>query len=468
MNLLMKSGITLAMGAALLACGGGGGGGGSSLASGGISGTGSGTITGFGSIILNGRGEFETENAEIRIDDDPTPLVQQDLGLGMVVEVEVENADDDFAIGDATRIQVVHEIKGPVTSTSPLEVLGQPLVITGGTVLVNVDLSLVQELDELEVSGRRDDAGVIQVSRLEDKARQLTEWKLMGEVRELDPTASTFKIGTADANQIVDFSGATVEDCDGGLANRLRVEVKAPKSSGFSPGDTLAASKVECKPDVLNAPANVTGTIQGEFEGFVTAVTDPNDPNSAFTIGDQQVTRSASTSYEGGTAEDLVVGVKLDAKGAFNTGTGVLAATRIRFRETRFRIEGALDASDTDSVTILGIEIQLTAQTERDAAFDRPGVRVRGFVDSDGTLYASELGDRSDDAVRLRGPVENIDRVANTFELLGVTIDTDHLSDSQAFMERLTEGAEVDAEGGLYDGLDNILFGADLEIENED
>ena len=90
--------------------------------------------------------------------------------------------------------------------------------------------------------------------------------------------------------------------------------------------------------------------IEGEFEGFVTAVASPPvtavASPSEFQMGQQRIIHSAGTVFEGGDITDIAAGVKLEAQGDYNTGTGILTADKIRFRETRVRIEAPLDSAN--------------------------------------------------------------------------------------------------------------------------
>ena len=94
----------------VLACGGGGGG--TDVAGGGIGGTGisSGPISGFGSIFVAGT-EWETGEAEVRIDGEP--YSETDLRLGMQTVVRGTKSEDG-ATGTATSVDVDNAVEGPI------------------------------------------------------------------------------------------------------------------------------------------------------------------------------------------------------------------------------------------------------------------------------------------------------------------------------------------------------------------
>ncbi len=104
----------------LSGCGGGGSAGGGTNTAG-IGGTGriaSGTITGFGSIFLNGTEYFGINTANCIIDDnDRTGNCQQNLELGMVVEV---TGTIDGTTGIATQVIFDDDVDGPVSGISAI------------------------------------------------------------------------------------------------------------------------------------------------------------------------------------------------------------------------------------------------------------------------------------------------------------------------------------------------------------
>jgi hypothetical protein len=195
--------------------------------------------------------------------------------------------------------------------------------------------------------------------------------------------------------------------------------------------------------------------------------------------------------FEGGAAEDIIVGVKLEAEGDLNTNTGILTASKIRFRETRVRIEaplnvpgGGLGSSFIIMDVITVITNPLTG--DDDGLVDGSGttgnqqVEVRGFVDGSGDVIATEVRERGSadlTNVRLRGPIDNI--VNPTFEILGVTVDTataasifdDTVSPAQSinattFFNRVSDGIPVQVDNGTFSSGPPIITNGDIEIED--
>ena len=475
----------------LAACGGGGGGGDEGsvvvdtdgvidVVNGDVGGTGIGTITGFGSVIVNDIRRFTVNSAtSISIDDDE--VSESDLREGMVVRFDIsDDANGNFTAGTAVNIAASNRVKGPISATNPLSVLGQLVVVTGSTVLDSIPDSNPANLalgDIVEVAGFADQSGVIQAARLEYKPGGVALWKVLGNVSNLLNNTS-FSLGALDIN----LNGTVPRDCTGGLQNGDFVEVKATADSAYRAGDSLGTvTSVECQTNALAAPLNSVATrIEGEFEGFVTAVTSASE----FQMGQQRVVYRADTEFEGGNASDIAVGVKLEAEGDFDTGTGILTADKIRFRETRVRIEAPLDSASVVpgvSLEIMGIRVIFTSQTEDDDGILASGsgirqVEVRGFVDAAGVVIAEQLRDRGtadSNGVRVRGPVSTI--VPTTFEILGLGADTatarsitdsnDSAIDSDTFFSLISNGTPVEIEDARWDGVSRLDNGK-ISIED--
>jgi hypothetical protein len=484
----------------LAACGGGGGGGGGGgiIAGGGVSGTGLGTITGFGSVQINDIRTFNVDaNTSFFLDD--TPVADQaaleallcgggacgNSNPGMVARVEIgPDVSTDFTSGTAVTVTALNQVKGPITGTAPLEALEQTLIVTGDTVLENIPGNNVTNLvngDVVEVSGFDNGNNSILVTRIEFKGNNnagILEWKLVGIAGNVVANTS-FTIG----NQLIQLNGVVPRDCTGGLSNGDLVEVKASADPGFiAGGDTLdTVTDVECLIPGLGVPGNPNGVIlDAEIEGIVTSINAPGD----FIVNGQRVVTNAGTLFENGLAEDIVIGARLEAEGDLDTTTGILTADEIKFRGNRVRIEAPVNIPGGGvgaSFTMLDvITVNTSALTEDDdGLIDGSGnsgnrqVRMRGFADSSGTVFATELEDRGagdPNDVRLRGPTADTCDPNNgdtLLTILGVTVDTDSnaipriytneavepnvvLADNVAFCALVSVGSNVEAENGIF------------------
>lgn len=452
---------------------------------GGVGGTGTGTITGFGSIIINDTKIFDL-NTSTTITLDGEAITEAQLAEGMAVQVDIgKDVSADFSTGTALLIEAATVVKGFVTSVTPLQVLHQDIIVTGDTVLANIpssDIALLSIGDEVEVYGYADHNNVFQASRIDLKSGGLDIWKLTGTVSNLVADTS-FLIG----NQTVEFTNSLLVDCgiagSAPLANGDQVEIKASVDVGFSPGSALTTViSVECPQPGLQIPADSPAVMNAQVEGFVNAL---GASPSQFEVNGQTVVINDVTEYLGGTLADIEVGVRLEAEGDLDIATGVLTADKIRFRDTRVRIEAPVASAAViagEYLIIMGIKVTATVSTEDRDNIISTGVadqqvEVRGFIDNSGAVYANRVtlrGASDPTNVRLRGPVSNI--VTNAFEILGVMIAADTATGlfDQAgtslsllnFMDLLVDGSEVDVQNGSYDDLVNIIDNADIQLEN--
>ncbi|MBS0394558.1 MAG: hypothetical protein JSR54_08025 [Proteobacteria bacterium] len=349
----------LLLAAALAACGGGYGGQGSSYTppaqSAGPAGVAIGAITGFGSVHLNGK-KFETTSATISIDG--KAATQSDLQVGDVIEVKSHH---DSASGKdvADTIEMHSNVLGPVdavdTAAQSLRVLGQAIAVSAdtsfGSGISPASLAGVAVGDVLRVSGMTGADGTIHATRIE-RAPSGAVFHVIGTAAATDVAARTLKINAL----VVDFSAATLVDFpssgpqDGDL-------VEADGSSLDAAGE-FKATRLERR-NGKDLKADADG--EAEVEGIVTRFASTSD----FDVAGTSVVASASTSFEGGSASDLALNVRVEVEGTVNA-SGVLNATRIRIEHpSTVRLVAQVDAVDAagGTVTLLGTTVSVTAMT---------------------------------------------------------------------------------------------------------
>ena len=506
MKTALGRGVTL-LAAILAVAGCGGGSGDSILAGGGIGGTGIGTVTGFGSIIFNDDTKLDiAPDSEVRVDGQE---VEQSLLFGAAdcsgadplcglvgrFDARADFGDDSqnpgFKRGTAERIELEHHVKGPITRIDPLEALGQPLVITGETVLaggVNSGGSNLVVGDLVEVSGLVD--GAIQVTRLERKgnlgdanaSNALPEWKIIGRVTDVTATVGLFDVN----GQRVSVSQFT--DCPGGLQVGDLVEVKADFDGSFAtnPGRTLAATTVECREEGLKIPAGVSGSLEAEVEGIVNDVSqfDPLAGTGVFLVHGQEVRVYTTTSFEGGTPQDIVTGAKVEVEGALDTTSGELQADKIEFDEQRVSLTAMVDdvtgGLGSQFTTDLGVTVRTTALTEdEDGLLDGSGnhsgmqrLEIKGYLDGN-DIVATEvkLAGGGGGQSEVRGPASNIDAGNYRFEILGVTVFVPDTADLDPWADRNDLFNELDGNSELVLEVEGSFSAGVLtaeEVERED
>jgi hypothetical protein len=419
--------------AALAACGGGSGGDGGVA---GIDSTGrpvtvaTGAITGFGSVIVNGI-RYETNGATFMIDG--RLGTQSELAVGDVVLVKGDVASGATS-GTAQSVTFDDAVEGPIAA---IDAANNTFVVLGQLVRVGPDTSFDDSLQPasfaglvvgnfVEVSGLVRSDGSIGATRIEPKPAG-GELELTGSVSNLDSTARRFNINAL----VVDYSAAAMlqDFPNGAVANGQLIEVKG---STVGAGGTLNATRLEFKGNRLG----VTTGDRVEVEGFVTRFVSAAD----FDVAGVPVTTNAQTIFEGGTAANVGLNVKVEAEGVMSSA-GVLVATKVDIRRgSAVRVVAQVDAVNpaARSFVVLGITVRTDSLTRSEdkssqdvSPFGASNLNVGDYVEvrgaelpaGSGEVLASLL-EREDlrPEVELQGFVETI--AQPTLEILGVTINT--------------------------------------------
>jgi hypothetical protein len=501
---LLKFIPSILIAAAVIGCTGGGGGSGGGQTAGierlGVS---SGTVTGFGSIFVNGV-EFETDSAEFDIDEDASGSSQDDLDVGDTVIVTFDPA----AAGSVAQTVFSDEaVEGPIDSINApdcgLVVAGQCVLIDAGTSfddsIPTASIDGLNPGDFVEVSGLFDSSdGVsldrIRATRIELKPSVPGEVEVHGEVSALNAGNMTFMINDLE----VDFGAvpAIIDDDFPGMtfANGDFVEVKG---TNFDGGGALLATKIEPDGPGLAAGGidlDAFDEVQVELEGFITRYVSAAD----FDVAGFPVTTNGMTVFEGGTAADLGLNVKVEVEG--NVIDDVLVADKVDIRRAnKLRVTALVDDVDPDpmnpqigTLVVLGITVRVDALTrvedKSDAdieSFDlsllnvNDYVEVRGGADpAGGADIVAGLLEREDppnvpgEDTEIRGFVDTV--AQPSFTIAGVTIETsggtvfrDAAGTSiggTAFFNALQPGDLVDADG--FESSQTTLMAEEVEFEN--
>ena len=449
--------LYLAMLGVLTACGGGGGSDGNDAGT--LTGkeVSTGTITGFGSVFVNGT-RYDTSSASITSDDSTLDNVR-DLKVGMVATVTSDSSV-------ASNVSYEEDVKGPVDSqitdfSAPISVMSQTVIVDSATVIDNSLSFPVNAGDILEISGIRQSNDSILATFIEDKdPAKVNKYKVIGNARAIDEAARTFTIG----GLTVDYSSANVNDLLGGNpSDGQLVEVKDDNKTYTAGSGTLVATKVEPF-DTFSGNGDDNSSIANvQIETVVTGV---SDPGVQFQIPNFDVNISPSTTFLFGTAAEIGVGTVLNIKAVKNEA-GELDATRIKFKRNSARMTASVDATgvnDADNqLTVLGITVLLNDGTDmrdkRDdvSPFDISNIsegdylEIRGFTSTNGTFVANRLErEKTRDRVEIRSIATNIDPVAQSLEILGLTITAgpstrfnDGSASAEEFFSALTEGLSI-------------------------
>jgi hypothetical protein len=338
-----------------------------------------GSITAFGSIVVNGtefdtsEAEIIVEGVAVGFGDH---IAQNRLDIGKVVTVEGTGSEDKNS-AVANRVTYNDDVEGPIESIRDIDANTKEIVVLGQTAVVNVITKLkgtvfgtLSQNDMVEVSGLVDDTGAIWVTFLERTGEFMPgiAVEVTGFVEKLDTGLETFEIN----DLTVDYSFADTSGLPGGVpVVGLLVEVEGTLDAA---GGEMLATKIELG-DELDAEdvgyIEVTGfvtdfisifeftvgnqlveTVAGarfvdgtasdiapgvklevegrledgillaheiefwepdqiEVEGLVTDFVSVDE----FTVVNQLVQTDAQTVFEGGTPDDVALGVMLEVKG---------------------------------------------------------------------------------------------------------------------------------------------------------
>lgn len=452
----------------------------------------SGVITGFGSVYVNGV-RYDTAEAEIEFEGEGR-MSEEDLRLGMRVEIEAEHDGDDRR---ASRVVFDKDLKGPVSSVSPnaddptlgiLVVLGQTVTVDANTVLssdiadANMDGHIdLNDLDSsegrvvVEVSGFPTEDGFI-ATRLErlnqnddDSDDDDNEAEVKGVIAELDTTNGTFMI----RDLLVHYDLTALDDDieDGELSNGWFVEVEGEVQADGS----LQATRIEREDDRWDDED------EGEFEieGIIQAVDTASTPNSVTINGAVISMADASLLVN-------LVGTKVEIEGSFDAeGHLVIDSDDDGIKQewtnnveisSRVETVGATSFTTSLGVTVTPTGLSRVEDDADDGDRLKPedfmarlqtgdAIEARGYLAEDGTLTWNRIErDDDDQECSLRGPVDagSVDASAGTFTILGVTVDTASILDDDAF------GDDDDSSLGRANFFATLSGGAVIEAESDE
>ena len=428
-----------------------------------------------GSVIVNGV-TFVEDNAT-RITGDDTAKVSADLQSGMTVRVRGRINSDDVS-GTAERVEIENEVRGAIEAKAgdTITVHSQTVLVDGGTVFANGspsnNLAGLAVGDNVEVHGQRDVAGVIRATRVEDLGAGAVDDEVRGIVGGLSGNLALGGSFTIGALSISTNATTSVTPAGSAIVNGTLVEVHL-NASGVATRIHLEDGDDEFDP--------AEGE-EFEVEGFVSGFT---SLSSTFKVNNQTVQASSSTRFDGGLKGDLANDVKVEAEG--HLSSGILVANKIAFKET-VRIES--NATTTGSANLLGKTVLVTSKTEFSSNLtgttgiaQNDGLRIRGFVNNDGSITATRVEKQSNpvdaDKNILQGPVTSKNSTSKTLVILGITVNASgvmsRISDDSpddndvafanidAFFAAITEGRTIVKAKGTFSG--STISATEIEIE---
>lgn len=390
-----------------------------------------GVITGFGSVYVNGV-RYGTDGVSVTMDDRPAEPLQ--LRVGQYVEVKGHShLYWNYAETSADVIRYHNVLEGPITS---IDVGADSFVALGQTVRITLDTVFGDDIvpaaveglsvgDVVEVSGVVPADGVVLATRIDIKPDG-GPYDVSGYVTRVSAAEHRFDINAL----VVDYSAANMEDFttgDPAVGDLVKVT-----GSTFLADGTLVALHVELRSDdYLAAGPGDLVEIEGVVEDFLSA--------TDFRVAGWDVTTTADTTYEHGTAANLADGVLVMVKGIADAN-GMLVAHKIAFKEvSTIRIVAQVDSmSPSGGLTLLGVDVSVTDTTvfqDKSALalreFDFQDLAIGNWLDLRGYEAPVDSGKvvathvvRIDPAaeVRMRGPFR--DPAPPSFDILSVFVTT--------------------------------------------
>jgi hypothetical protein len=277
----------------------------------------SGPVSGFGSVIVNGI-RFDDSLATITLDDDVASR-DQDLRLGMVLEVAGNRSASDITRGTASTISGSSFVQGPITTIDTinrqLALLGLTVSVSNSTIFAGRDaagreitgLISLSPGDIVEIHGIADGQDGLRATRIERKDPAITAVRLVGTAR--SATATSFTL-----------YGTTVQYQPAALTNLSTVtENQTVRVKGVlaAPG-TISATAIR---SFRLGPAMREG-FRTEIEGVISAF----NSAASFTINGVPVdaTNASSSGLAG-------LGARAEVEGTVTNG--VLIASKVEVKD---------------------------------------------------------------------------------------------------------------------------------------
>lgn len=434
-----------------------------------------GTVSGFGSVFINGV-EWETDDCEFTIDDEPGDESQLEVGD----IVEVEGTVDSSGVAQCTSMEYDSELEGLITEVGADYILVQGLrvMINGDTVFdsefPNQDITDLTVGLYVEVSAFTTEQDYV-ATRIDLEVDD-GEVEVYGKVANLDADLNTFTIFA----MTVDYSAASFDDFDGKtLADGDYVEVEG---DAFGADDELLATSVEYKD---NNPFD-DGDEGDEFEveGYLAVI-----DGSPLTLNGFEIVLAANVDYERGSEDDLIDGAKVEVEGSINAA-GQLVVDEVKFKvASDSEITASLDslpmqdaASNEWTISLLDRSIKVTDQTQfednsdtDETYFDLADLvegewlEVKLFQDGQGELVALRIErENPQELVELEGTVSDLDD--QTLTIAGFTVVLDDQTDLPVgstlddFVSSLEVGvSRVEVEGVWSEGQ---IVAYEIELED--
>ncbi len=348
-----------------------------------------GRISGFGSVMVNGV-HYDERSATVD-DEDGQNGSSNDLGLGMVVEVDAGSVSQSAGVStaSATHVRTISLMKGPVGSvgTTSFIVLGQTVNVTPTTVFDDMlagGLSTLATDSIVKVYGTLDTAAVpptYTASRIELKLTSAF-FALRGVVAAYDASLHTLTIGTT----VIDVAMASSLPTGLAAGDLVRVKLRTTQVGGKWVAESVKSGVM--RPHDSD---------HAEVEGIITAFTS----TKSFSVDGMPVDASCASCFPDGEA-GIVKDARVEVEGAIVNG--IMVATKVELKTEQkdqangFEVDGIVSATGTSTITVRGVVVSYDSSTvfsggvATDIVVGITRVEVHGVLMADGvTVKASTI-----------------------------------------------------------------------------
>ena len=309
----------------LISCGGGN----TTVAEGGIGGTGisMGAVTGFGSIYVNGV-KYDTTNT-LFTSNGATEADQSHLSKGMVVVVRGDiNSDSINGVANSVDYKYIVDAKISALTTNSFTALNQTIHHDGSMTLTDGS--------RYQVSGYYDHTGEIHASFIApDTSIFASPISIRGWVTSV--SSGTFNIGDL-----------IVTPATGISLDNVKVGDFVGVSGTYNDTETLTATRAA---EVESLGLGISDLSDAELEGYIleSSCTTVTALPCEVSLNGQPVEITSSTSFDAGSYLDVVAGTEVEVEGSIVNG--VLIADEIEFKN-EVEIEVEVSSTIVEDITI--------------------------------------------------------------------------------------------------------------------
>jgi Domain of unknown function (DUF5666) len=353
-------------------------------------------------------------------------------------------------------------------------VLGQAVTVTADTVLVGLPtIASATVGTNVEVFGQIDANNSFVATRIA-RLNTPNAWRITGFVSALNATG--VNLGT----QAITTSGVALENCASPIALGTYVEVRALPIANFTNQAIDTVQRFRCGqafvPGAVGAPVVIDGLISLVIS------------DTQFKVNNLTINHGSATLFRNGSADDLDLAARVEVEGIYTTANTIIQANKIRFLVPSARAEAPVLPADVianTSIKVLGKTFKITAQTRDEDGVGANGitaatqVRVRGYLDREGNLFATRITSRGaprPNDFGATGPISDVLAATQRFKILGINVDASasiyqdadgNTVTAATFYAALTPAQVVQVEDAVYNSTTNTLSGGIVQVEDD-